>query len=133
MTGMNSWPAARRQDHRGGPYGHRTRHHADRREGSPGWLEETVTLDRLGLFPQMGRSLKTTNGLESLNSLVEQRVGKVDQWRTSDQKRRWLAAALLDIESRLRRIRGFRALPLLQQVLLTAVRGGEATAAIQAA
>jgi len=64
---------------------------------------------------------------------VAQRVGKVDHWRTSDQKQRWLAAALLDIEPRLRRIKGFRALPLLRQALRTAVQGGEATAAIQAA
>ncbi|HEX7630454.1 MAG TPA: transposase [Candidatus Methylomirabilis sp.] len=96
-------------------------------------LEETLTLHRLGVFSQLGISLKTTNCLESLNSLVAQRVGKVDHWRTSDQKQRWLAAALLDIEPRLRRIKGFRALPLLRQALRTAVQGGEATAAIQAA
>ena len=96
-------------------------------------LEETLTLHRLGVFPQLGLSLKTTNCFESLNSLAAQRVGKVDHWRTSDQKQRWLAAALLDIEPRLRRIKGFRALPLLRQALRTAVQGGEATAAIQAA
>jgi putative transposase len=80
-------------------------------------LEETLTLHRLGLFPQLGISLKTTNCLESLNSLVEQRVAKVDRWRTSDQKQRWLAAALLDIEPRLRRLKGFRALPFLRAAL----------------
>jgi len=80
-------------------------------------LEETLTLHRLGLFPSLGTSLKTTNCLESLNSLVEQRVAKVDRWRTSDQKQRWLAAALLDIEPRLRRLKGFRALPLLRTAL----------------
>jgi transposase-like protein len=80
-------------------------------------LEETLTLHRLGLFPQLGISLKTTNCLESLNSLVAQRVAKVDRWRTSDQKQRWLAAALLDIEPRLRRLKGFRALPSLRAAL----------------
>jgi len=49
-------------------------------------LEETLTLHRLGVFPQLGLTLKTTNCLESLNALVEQRTGKVDHWRTSDQK-----------------------------------------------
>jgi transposase-like protein len=95
-------------------------------------LEETLTLHRLGVFPQLGISLKTTNCLESLNALVEQRTAKVDHWRTSDQKQRWLAAALLDIEPRLRRIKGFRALPLLRQALLT-VRSEENPAATQAA
>src|SRR5512139_4310131 len=73
-------------------------------------LEETLTLHRLGVFRELGISLKTTNCLESLNSLVAQRVAKVDRWRSSDQKQRWLAAALLEIEPRLRRIKGFRAL-----------------------
>jgi putative transposase len=96
-------------------------------------LEESLTLHRLGVFPQLGISLKTTNCLESLNALVEQRTGRVDHWRTSDQKQRWLAAALLDSEPRLRRIKGFRALPLLRQALLTTVLNEERTIATQAA
>lgn len=35
------------------------------------------------------QSLATTNGLESIFALVEQRTGKVDRWRNSNQKRRW--------------------------------------------
>ena len=96
-------------------------------------LEETLTLHRLGVFRELGISLKTTNCLESLNSLVEQRVAKVDRWRTSDQKQRWLAAALLDIEPRLRRIKGFRALPLLRQALLAEVQGETTATSILAA
>src|SRR5574337_270883 len=80
-------------------------------------LDETLTLHRLGLFLQLGVSLKTTNCLESLNALLGQRTNKVYRWRSSDQKRRWLAAALLDIEPRLNRIAGFRALPVLRQAL----------------
>ena len=87
-------------------------------------FEETLTLYRLGVFGVLGISLKTTNCLESLNALLGQRTDKVDRWRTSDQKQRWLAAALLDIEPRLRRIKGFRALPLLRQAL-QAELGGE--------
>jgi putative transposase len=86
-------------------------------------FEETLTLHRLGLFPWLGRSLKTTNCLESLNALLGQRTDKVDRWRTSDQKQRWLAAALLDIEPRLRRIKGFRALPLLRHALQAELDG----------
>ncbi len=80
-------------------------------------LEETLTLHRLGVAGELGRSLKTTNALESVMAQVEQRTGKVDRWRTSDQKQRWLAAALLDIEPRLQRIRGHRALPKLRDAL----------------
>jgi transposase-like protein len=96
-------------------------------------LEETLTLHRLGVFRELGISLKTTNCLESLNSLVEQRVAKVDRWRTSDQKQRWLAAALLDIEPRLRRIKGFRALLLLRRALLAEFQVEKGMTTIQAA
>ena len=43
------------------------------------------------------------------------------------------AADRKNMEPRLRRIKGFQALPLLRQALLTAAQGGEETAAIQAA
>ena len=39
-------------------------------------LEETLTLHRLGVFPILGRSLKTTNCLESIMSLIAQRNGQ---------------------------------------------------------
>lgn len=91
-------------------------------------LEETLTLHRLGVFEELGPSLKTTNMLESILAQVEQRTGKVDCWKTSDQKQRWLATALLDIEPRLRRMRGYRALPKLRRALQHAM-GREVTAA----
>jgi transposase-like protein len=80
-------------------------------------LEETLTLHRLGVGPMLRRSLATTNGLESIFALVEQRTGKVDRWQNSNQKQRWLAAALLDIEPRLRRLRGHRGLQQLREAL----------------
>ena len=54
-------------------------------------LEETLTLHRLGLFKELGRSFKTTNCMENLNALIGQRTDKVDNWRNADQKHRWLA------------------------------------------
>jgi hypothetical protein len=47
----------------------------------------------------------------------------VDRWRTSDQKQRWVASALLDIEPRLRRIKGYRHLPTLRAALQGEIRG----------
>ena len=80
-------------------------------------LEETLTLHRLGVFPLVGRSLKTTNIIESVNSQAEERCGRVDHWKNSNQKHRWLAAALLDIEPRLRRLLGYRHLPALRKAI----------------
>ena len=88
-------------------------------------MEETLTLHRLGVFPQLGLSLKTTNCLESLISQVGQRTDKVDRWRNSEQKQRWVASALLDIEPRLRRIKGYRHLPLLRDALRREREGKE--------
>jgi putative transposase len=80
-------------------------------------FEETLTLHRLGLFTRLGTSLKTTNCIESVMSQVETRCGKVSCWKNSSQKHRWLAATLLDVGPRLRRIRGYRNLPLLREAL----------------
>ncbi len=40
-------------------------------------LEETMTIQRLGLMPLFGRSFTTTNCIESLNSGIEKYAGKV--------------------------------------------------------
>ena len=66
-------------------------------------MEETLTLHRLGLNRELGVSFKTSNCIESLMALVGQRTDKVDYWRNSDQKHRWIAATLLDIEPKLGR------------------------------
>ena len=81
-----------------------------------------LTLHRLGLFGALGRSLKTTNGLESVNALVEERCAKVDHWQNSSQRQRWLATALLDIEPRLRKVMGYRHLPTLRAALQRALK-----------
>ncbi len=80
-------------------------------------LEQTLTLHRLGLMPQLKQSFRTTNCIESVNAMVAQRTRNVKRWNNSDQRYRWLATALLDIEPRLRRIKGFRFLPVLRLAL----------------
>jgi putative transposase len=86
-------------------------------------FEETLTLHRLGLFKELGRSFKTTNCIENLNALIGQRTDKVDCWRNADQKQRWLATTLLDIEPRLRKVCGYRTLPRLRAALQAAAKG----------
>ena len=65
----------------------------------------------------LGHSLKTTNCIESVNALIEERCAKVDHWKTSNQRQRWLATALTDIEPRLRKVMGYRHLPKLREAL----------------
>jgi transposase-like protein len=80
-------------------------------------LEETLTLHRLGVFPELGVSFKTTNLIESVMARLEARTRRITRWRTSDQKLRWSAAALQTMERKFRRVKGCRHLPLLARAL----------------
>ncbi len=80
-------------------------------------LKETLALHRLGLMPMLGNSFRTTNCIENVNSLVAQLTNNVRRWTNSSQRHRWVATALLDIEPRLRRVKGYRYLPMLRQAL----------------
>lgn len=92
-------------------------------------LEETLTLHRLGVFAELGTSFKTTNLLESVMARVEARVARVDRWRTSDQKLRWCAAALLGVERQFRRVKGWQQLGLLARALGRSIPGSLRVAA----
>lgn len=69
-------------------------------------LEETLLLQKLGLFEKLGTSFKTTNCIENVNRGLEQYTGRVSRWHHSDQRRRWVATALLEIEPQLRLVKG---------------------------
>jgi putative transposase len=85
-------------------------------------MEETLTLHRLGVYAIVGLSFKTTNCLESANAQIEERCSKVDAWKNSSQRHRWLATALLDIEPRWRRVRGCQHLPKLETAIARALK-----------
>lgn len=80
-------------------------------------FEETLTVHRLGVPKELRKSLKTTNVIESVLALVGQKTDKVDYWKNSDQKQRWVATALMDIEQRLNRVSGYRYLKNLRVAL----------------
>jgi transposase-like protein len=95
-------------------------------------FEETLTVHRLGVPKGLRKTLKTTNVIESVLALVSQKTGKIDYWKNSDQKQRWVATALLDIEGRLNRVNGYRHLKSLRIALqreIMQVKGKEAVAA----
>ena len=80
-------------------------------------FEETLTLHRLGLMPMLKDSFRTTNCIENVNSLLAQLTHNVRRWTNSSQRHRWVATARLDIEPRLRRVRGFHHLPMLRKAM----------------
>ena len=54
------------------------------------------------------KTLRTTNAIENLNSLVENYTRNVKRWRGGSMIQRWVSAALLEAEKQFRRVRGYR-------------------------
>jgi transposase-like protein len=79
-------------------------------------LEETLTILRLDI-PGLRRSFQSTNCIESLLSQLGQYTDKVDRWRNGRHIQEWAASGLLRLEPRLRKIMGWRHLPLLRERL----------------
>jgi transposase-like protein len=77
-------------------------------------LEEILSLHKLGLYAELGRSLSSTNCIESVMSQLGQYTDKVDRWRGGSHIQRWAASGLLALEPRLQKMRGFRYLKLLR-------------------
>lgn len=88
-------------------------------------LEETLTLHRLNMFAKLGTSLKTTNAIENVNRLIENVIGKVCVWKNSNQRQRWVASAALELQPRLRKIRGHQFLGELRSRMRQITRGKE--------
>jgi transposase-like protein len=86
---------------------------ASLREG----LEETFTLNRLGLPPSLHRCLATTNLIESPQSGVRKRTGNVCRWRDADMVLRWVAGAYLATEKNFRKVQGYQDLWVLAAAL----------------
>jgi putative transposase len=88
---------------------------ASLREG----LAETLTITRLGLGVDsaLGRTLRSTNPIESMLSISRERARNVKRWRSGEMVLRWIAAGMLDAERSFHRVRGHRALPMLRAAL----------------
>jgi len=80
-------------------------------------MEETLTLHRLGMFPKLGISLKTTNCIENIMRQVRIYTDRVSYWKNSDQRQRWVGTALQEIEPKLRIVRGYRHLKELREAM----------------
>jgi Cys-tRNA synthase (O-phospho-L-seryl-tRNA:Cys-tRNA synthase) len=93
------------------------RHNASAARSLEEGLDETLTLHRLEVFTKLGISFKTTNLIESVMARVEAKTHRITRWRTSDQKQRWCAATLLEIEKQFRKVKGHQHLGLLQAAL----------------
>jgi transposase-like protein len=80
-------------------------------------FEETLAIHRLGMHEELKRSFRTTNIIESIMAMVGQKTWKIDYWKNSSQKQRWVASSLLYAEQRLNRVNGYRYLSSLRKVI----------------
>ncbi|MFN3591384.1 MAG: IS256 family transposase [Thermaurantiacus sp.] len=75
---------------------------ASLREG----LEETLTVQALGITGALYRTLRTTNPIENLNGSVAHYSRNVKRWGDGQMVLRWVASALSDAATRMRKLRG---------------------------
>ena len=80
-------------------------------------LDEMFTINRLGLPKTLRRCLGSTNVIESPNSGIRSRTGRVKNWQNHSMVVRWVAASLLDMEKRFRRVMGYQQLWMLEAKL----------------
>lgn len=80
-------------------------------------LDETFTINRLGLPPKLRRCLGTTNIVESPTSGVRLRTRRVTNWKNGSMVLRWAAAAYLETEKSFRKIIGYQELWTLRASL----------------
>jgi transposase-like protein len=80
-------------------------------------LDEMFTINKLGLPKTLHRCLGSTNVIESPNSGVRSRTRRVKNWRDHRMVVRWVAASLLDMEQRFKRIMGYQQLWILEAKL----------------
>lgn len=85
-------------------------------------LEETLTTLELRVPTRLNSSLSCTNGIESSFSVVERICDQVKRWQGSDHRLRWVASALLFVESRWNKLRGYRHMPVLVNALFAAYK-----------
>ena len=88
-------------------------------------LAETFTVNRLGLPGALRRCLCTTNVIESPNSGIRQRTGRVSRWKDGSMLLRWVATALIETEKSFRRIMGYEQLWMLKSYLDDSAESGE--------
>jgi len=80
-------------------------------------LSETFTVNRLGLSGPLRRCLSTTNIIENPNSALRRGTRRVSRWRDGAMVLRWAATGFLDVESRFRKVMGYRDLWMLEAAL----------------
>ena len=73
--------------------------------------DDLLVIHELKLSKTLKGFFATTNPIESLNSLLEEDMRRVKNWKNSEHFQRWLSTYCLASEKKMRRIRGHASLP----------------------
>ena len=91
-------------------------------------LDETLTLQRLGIGGTLYRKLRSTNAIENLNSGIATYSRNVKRWQGGRMVVRWVSAAIVEAEKKFRRVQGWRDIEKLIRALEAVEQKQEAEA-----
>jgi transposase-like protein len=83
-------------------------------------LEDTLTVNRLGITGSLLKTVESTNPVESMIEIVRHHARRVKRWQHGEMALRWTAAGMLAAEGQFRRVKGHRQLPGLLAALAEA-------------
>jgi transposase-like protein len=80
-------------------------------------LDETLTLQRLGIRGTLYKKLRSTNAIENLNSGIATYSSNVKRWQSGSMVVRWTCSAIVEAEKKFRRVQGWRDIQKLVKAL----------------
>jgi transposase-like protein len=80
-------------------------------------MDETLTLQRLGIRGTLWGTLRSTNPIENLNGSIATFTRNVKRWLGGTMILRWVGSAVLEAEQRFRRVKGYQQMPVLIRAL----------------
>jgi putative transposase len=86
---------------------------ASLREG----LDDTLTVNRLGITGSLLKTVDSTNPVESMIEIIRDHSRRVKRWSSGEMALRWAAAGMTAAQAQFRRVKGFRQLPALARAL----------------
>ncbi len=91
-------------------------------------LDETLTLQGLGIEGTLYQKLRSTNAIENLNSGIAAYSKNVKRWQGGSMVVRWVSAAIVEAGKKFRRVQGWRDIEKLVRALNVIEVKEEATA-----
>lgn len=80
-------------------------------------IDEILTVTRLGLPPELRRSLACTNIIENMMGSIRRTCRNVKRWRNAAMALRWTAAGMIEAAKGFRKLKAHKQLPALRAAL----------------